>query len=61
MEALNLKTVLQERNFLKFIITALEAGVSENNISLPFSDTYNSEWYAPYVFCRIKFENGQWI
>ena len=46
--------------FLKFIITALEAGVSENNISLPFSDTYNSEWYAPYVSAalNLKMVNG---
>ncbi len=61
MEALNLKTVLQRAEFLKFIITALEADVSENNISLPFSDTYNSEWYAPYVSAALNLKNGQWI
>lgn len=46
--------------FLKFVITALEAGVSENNISLPFSDTYNSEWYASYVSAalNLKMVNG---
>lgn len=40
--------------FLKFIITAIEADVPENNISLPFSDTYNSEWYASYVSAALN-------
>lgn len=46
--------------FLKFIITAIEADVPENNIFLPFSDTYNSEWYAPYVSAalNLKMVNG---
>lgn len=42
--------------FLKFIITAIEADISENEISLPFSDTYDSEWYAPYVSAALKLE-----
>ncbi|NIA02080.1 MAG: hypothetical protein GWP15_01725 [Nitrospirae bacterium] len=49
---------INRAEFLKIILEGSNIPLDKNNITLPFSDTQNTEWYLPYV--KKAYDSG-WI